>query len=300
MIAVIGAGNIGSTVSCLMAKMGLDDIVLVDVQKGKVEGEAEDIDQTCSIGVKVEGTTDYKRIKGAKLVIIAAGAGRTPGMSRLNLIKTNLKIVRSISRKVKRYAPRAAVLVVTNPVDAMTWVALKETGFNRKKVIGVGSLTDTYRFRYYLAKELKTFKQKIDAIVIGEHGNSMVPVFSLARFGGKRVDKLLTKRQINKVIKETKIGGAELVRHKGYTSWAPSEAVAEMAKAVMKGGDKVFPASVLLKGEYGMEGLCIGVPVKLGKGGIKKVLDFKLTGEEMDKFRKSGKKIKKVVDSLNF
>lgn len=299
MIAVIGAGNVGSTVSCLMAKMSLDDIVLVDVDKGRVEGEAEDIDQTCSIGVKVEGTTDFKRIKGAKLVIITAGAGRKPGMTRLDLMKINLKIVRDVARKVKKYAPKATVMVMTNPLDVMTWVVLKETGFERKKVIGVGSLTDTYRFRYYLAKELETFKQKVDAIVIGEHGDSMVPIFSLARFGGRKVDKLLTKRQVNKVDKETRTGGAELVKYKGYTSWAPSEALAEMAKIVMKGGsDETFPASVLLEGEYGMEGFCIGVPVRLGKGGVKKIIELDISEEELKKFRASGDKIKKVVEGL--
>lgn len=299
MIAIVGAGRVGSMLAFLLCQKRLGDIVLVDVVKGLAVGEALDLEHTCSFDVKVRGSHKIEDIKGSRVVAIVAGLARTPGMKdRAELLKTNVGVVREISRKVKELAPEAVVLVITNQVDVTTWVALKETGFPRERVIGMGSLLDSQRFRYFLSQEIKDHSRDVEAMVIGEHGDSMVPLVSRARFRGKPVRELLSKGQIERALERTREAGAKLIGLKGYTNWAPAEAAARMIESIAKDKKETVPASVLLKGEYGMEGVCIGVPVRLGKGGAEKVVELELDKEEMGQLKKSGERVKKEIGKL--
>ncbi|MEE9406234.1 MAG: malate dehydrogenase [Candidatus Aenigmarchaeota archaeon] len=298
MISIIGAGRLGANTAFQLAKEGLDDVRLVDIVEGLPQGEALDIMECSDLEVGVSGTNDFSDIKGSKVVVVIAGLPRKPGMTREDLLHKNSDIVRSVCRNIKEHAPDAVVIVVTNPMDMMTWVAHKELGFPRGRVMGMGGQLDSQRFAYFLSKELRVAPKDVKALVMGQHGEAMIPVPSQSSLNGTPVKEKLSEEQISNSIERTKGAGIEVIKLKGGTAWAPATAISRMVKAILKDEKKVIPCSVPLDGEYGQEGLCIGVPVVLGKDGFEKVKEVELTDEEKEQFNQSCQKVKEAIQSL--
>ena len=301
MIAVIGAGRVGSAAAFNILRYRISDVILVDIYKDLAEGEALDMMQAApalEFDGKIKGTSDYSDIEGAELVIVTAGRARQPGMTRLELMNENAKIVRSIVREVAKYAPDCKLMMVTNPVDVMTYVAHKESGFERNRVFGMGNLLDTMRFRSYIASELNVSREDVRALVIGEHGDSMVPLIEYASVSGIPITKLLSREQIDKIVRLTISSGAEVIKLKGSTIFAPAVNIAIMADAVIKGRNRVMSVSTYLQGEYGFSDVAIGVPVILGRNGIEKILELELSPESKRRFEKSVSIIKEAIKKL--
>jgi malate dehydrogenase len=247
---------------------------------------------------KIVGTSDYSQMKGAELVIITAGEARKPGMSRLDLMKKNAGIVKAIVREVVKYAPESKIMMVTNPVDVMTYVAYKESGFDRNRVFGMGNILDTLRFRSYIAMELNVSREDIRALVIGEHGDSMVPLVEYASVAGIPITRLLSKEQIEKIVNLTIASGAEVIKLKGSTVHAPAAAIAIMADAILRGRNRVMGVSTYLRGEYGFSDVAIGVPVVLGRKGVERILELELSPETRKRLEKSVAVIKEAISQL--
>lgn len=301
MISIIGAGKVGSAAAFNILRYRISDVVLVDVYENLAIGEAKDMMQAApalEFDGKIKGTSDYSEIEGSELVIVTAGRARTPGMTRLDLMNENARIVRSIVKEVVKYAPDCKLMMVTNPVDVMTYVAYKESGFERNRVFGMGNLLDTMRFRAYIASELNVSREDIRALVIGEHGDSMVPLAEYASVSGIPITKLLSKEQIEKIIRLTISSGAEVIKLKGSTIFAPAVNIAIMADAVIKGRNRVMSVSAYLQGEYGFSDIAIGVPVILGRNGIEKILELELSPESRKLFEKSALTIKEAIKRL--
>jgi len=301
MIAVIGAGRVGSAAAFNILRYRISDVILVDIYKDLAEGEALDMMQAApalEFDGKIKGTSDYSDIEGSELVIVTAGRARQPGMTRLELMNENAKIVRSIVREVVKYAPDCKLMMVTNPVDVMTYVAYKESGFERNRVFGMGNLLDTMRFRSYIASELNVSREDVRALVIGEHGDSMVPLIEYASVSGIPIVKLLSREQIDKIVRLTISSGAEVIKLKGSTIFAPAVNIAIMADAVIKGRNRVMSVSTYLQGEYGFSDVAIGVPVILGRNGIEKILELELSSESKRRFEKSVSIIKEAIKKL--
>ena len=301
MIAVIGAGRVGSAAAFNILRYRISDVILVDIYKDLAEGEALDMMQAApalEFDGKIKGTSDYSDIEGSELVIVTAGRARQPGMTRLELMNENAKIVRSIVREVVKYAPDCKLMMVTNPVDVMTYVAYKESGFERNRVFGMGNLLDTMRFRSYIASELNVSREDVRALVIGEHGDSMVPLIEYASVSGIPITKLLSREQIDKIVRLTISSGAEVIKLKGSTIFAPAVNIAIMADAVIKGRNRVMSVSTYLQGEYGFSDVAIGVPVILGRNGIEKILELELSPESKRRFEKSVSIIKEAIKKL--
>lgn len=301
MISIIGAGKVGSASAFNVLGFRISDVVLVDVAQNLARGEALDMMQAApaiEFDGRVKGTDDFSEIKGSEVVVIVAGVGRKPGMTRLDLMKVNSKIVRSITQEVVRYAPECNLMVVTNPVDIMTYVAQKESGFDRNRVFGMGSILDTMRFRARIAAELNISREDIRALVIGEHGDSMVPLMDFATVSGIPVRDLLEEEQIRRIVKLTKTSGADVIKLKGATTYAPSVVIAIMVDAVLRGRNRVMSVSTFLQGEYGLSDISIGVPVILGRNGVERVLELKLSPEAKEQFRKSASIIARMIDKL--
>lgn len=301
MISIIGAGRVGSAAAFNILRYRISDVILVDISENLAVGEAKDMMQAApalEFDGKIKGTSDYSDIEGSELVIVTAGRARQPGMTRLELMNENAKIVRSIVREVAKYAPDCKLMMVTNPVDVMTYVAYKESGFERNRVFGMGNLLDTMRFRSYIASELNVSREDVRALVIGEHGDSMVPLIEYASVSGIPITKLLSKEQIDKIVRLTISSGAEVIKLKGSTIFAPAVNIAIMADAVIKGRNRVMSVSTYLQGEYGFSDVAIGVPVILGKNGIEKILELELSPESKKRFEKSVSIIKEAIKKL--
>ena len=301
MISIIGAGRVGSAAAFNILRYRISDVILVDISENLAVGEAKDMMQAApalEFDGKIKGTSDYSDIEGSELVIVTAGRARQPGMTRLELMNENAKIVRSIVREVVKYAPDCKLMMVTNPVDVMTYVAYKESGFERNRVFGMGNLLDTMRFRSYIASELNVSREDVRALVIGEHGDSMVPLVEYASVSGIPITKLLSKEQIDKIVRLTISSGAEVIKLKGSTIFAPAVNIAIMADAVVKGRNRVMSVSTYLQGEYGFSDVTIGVPVILGKNGIEKILELELSPESKKRFEKSVSIIKEAIKKL--
>ena len=298
MISIIGAGRLGANTAFQLAKEGLDDVRLVDIVEGLPQGEALDIMECSDLEVEVSGTNDFSDIKGSKVVVIIAGLPRKPGMTREDLLHKNSDIVKSVCRNIKEHAPDAVVIVVTNPMDMMTWVAHKELGFPRGRVMGMGGALDSQRFAYFLSKELRVAPKDVKALVMGQHGEAMIPMPSQSSLDGVPVKEKLSDEQIANAIERTKGAGIEIIKLKGGTAWAPATAISRMVKAILKDEKKVIPCSVPLDGEYEQEGLCIGVPVVIGKEGFSKVQEVELTDGEKEQFTQSCQKVKEAIQSL--
>ena len=301
MISIIGAGRVGSAAAFNILRYRISDVILVDISENLAVGEAKDMMQAApalEFDGKIKGTSDYSDIEDSELVIVAAGRARQPGMTRLELMNENAKIVRFIVREVVKYAPDCKLMMVTNPVDVMTYVAYKESGFERNRVFGMGNLLDTMRFRSYIASELNVSREDVRALVIGEHGDSMVPLIEYASVSGIPITKLLSKEQIDKIVRLTISSGAEVIKLKGSTIFAPAVNIAIMADAVVKGRNRVMSVSTYLQGEYGFSDVTIGVPVILGKNGIEKILELELSPESKKRFEKSVSIIKEAIKKL--
>jgi len=301
MIGIVGAGKVGAAVAFELASTGVADIALVDIVPGLAEGEALDISHKLADAgsdLKVTGSSDYGAIRGSELVIIAAGFGRKPGMTRIDLLNKNAGIIAEVSREVARNAPDSVILMVTNPMDAMTYIAFKASGFPRNRVVGQGGVLDNSRFKYVLAKKLDVSRSSIDSMVIGEHGENMVPVASHATVGGVPLTNLLEDQEILSAIEDTRSVAAEVITKKGATIFAPGASVARMARAIVQDRKEVLAASAYLDGEYGLKGLCIGVPIKLGRSGIEKIYELKLSDRERDWFNKGADVLREAIASL--
>jgi malate dehydrogenase len=301
MISIIGAGRVGSAAAFSILGFRISDVVLIDISENLALGEAMDMMQAApaiEFDGKIRGTSDYSQMKGSDLVILTAGQARQPGMSRIDLISKNATIVKSVVKEVVKYAPKCKLMVVSNPVDVMTYVAYKESGFERNRVFGMGSILDTLRFRSYIAAELGVSREDIRGLVIGEHGDAMVPLVSYASVSGIPIKNLLNKEQIKKIVSLTRTSGADLIKLKGSTTYAPGAVIAIMADAVLRGRNRVMGVSTYLNGEYGFSNVSIGVPCVLGNNGVERILELKLDSQTKTEFGKSVKAIKTAIATM--
>lgn len=287
MITIIGAGRVGSSTAMRIADMNIDDVLLLDIVEGLSTGEALDISQACKHDFSLEGSHNFEDMKGSNLVINTAGLARKPGMTRLDLTKKNYEITKSIAENIKKFAPDSIIMQVANPVELMALTQLKVTGFPKERVIGMGNMLDTLRFSYFISKEAGVSPRNVDSLVMGEHGESMVPMPSQARIDGESMKDVLDKERIDNVIERTGQAGAEVIGLKGSTFYAPSHAITMLAEAIVKNTKKVIPTSAYLQGEYGVSGIYSGVPAKLGKDGLEEIVELDLDEHELSAFKKS-------------
>jgi malate dehydrogenase len=302
-ITVVGAGNVGATCAHWAAARDLADVVLVDVVEGMPQGKSLDLMQARPIfgfNVDIVGANDYEATKGSKVVIITAGIPRKPGMSREDLINTNKNIVATVTKEIAARSPNCFIIVVANPLDAMCYVAYKVSGFPRKRVMGMAGILDTARYRCFIAMELKVAVEEVQAMVLGGHGDDMVPVVSATNISGVPLTSLLSKKRIQALVDRTRKGGGEIVAllKTGSAYYAPAAAAVQMAEAILKDQKRLVPVSAYLTGEYGLNDLYFGVPVILGAGGIEKIIPLKLTKEEEAMLQKSAAAVAKTRDDL--
>ncbi len=285
-IAVIGAGNVGATTAQRLAEAELaKTVVLVDVAEGIPQGKALDLAQSGPVygyDTQLIGSNGYDEVTGANLVIITAGIARKPGMSRDDLLETNAKIIRSVSQEIKRVAPDSIVIVVSNPLDVMCHVALEATGFPKERVIGMAGVLDTSRFRTFIAEAADVSVKDVQAFVLGGHGDSMVPLVRYSSIAGIPLDKFIAQDKLDEIVLRARNGGAEIVKHlkTGSAFYAPSASVLDMVESIVKDKKRILPAAAYLQGEYGVDGLYVGVPCKLGAKGLLQVIELDLTAEE--------------------
>jgi len=301
MISIIGAGKVGSAAAFNILRFRISDVVLIDIAENLAHGEALDMMQAApaiEFDGRIIGTRDFSEMVGSELVIITAGEARKPEMTRFDLMYKNAKIVKSIVKEVVRYAPECKLMIVTNPVDIMAYIAYKGSGFERNRVFGMGNILDTLRFRSYVAMELNVSREDTRALVIGEHGDSMVPLVNYASVSGIPITNLLTKEQIEKIVNLTRSSGADVIKLKGSTTYGPAAVIAIMADAVLRGRNRVMSVSTCLQGEYGFSDVSIGVPVVLGRKGVERILELKLMPKTKKSFEKSVSIIKEAIKKL--
>lgn len=303
-ITVVGAGFVGSTVAHWLAVHELGDIVLLDIMEGIPQGKALDLAESGPVegfDLKIKGTNNYEDSANSDIVVVTAGIPRKPGMSRDDLIKTNAGIMKSVCENVKKYSPNAILIIVSNPLDAMVYVAWKVTGFAPQKIIGMAGVLDSARMRTFIAEELNVSVEDVTAFVMGGHGDTMIPIMRYANVGGIPLHDLLSKEKISAISERTKNGGAEIVEllKTGSAYFAPAASVAAMVESILKDKRRVMPCAAYLNGEYGVKGLFIGVPVILGKNGVEKVIEVKLNEEERAFFSKTVEHVKSLVEATN-
>ena len=305
-VTVVGAGNVGATCADTLASREVaNEIVLLDIKEGVAEGKALDIWQKAPINLydsrTVGSTNDYAKTAGSDVVVITSGLPRKPGMTRDDLIATNAGIVKSVTEQIVKYSPDAIIIIVSNPLDVMTYQAALVSGKERTKVMGMAGILDTARYRAFLAEELNVSPKDIQAVLMGGHGDTMVPLPRYTTVGGIPVTELLTdKAKLDAIIDRTKKGGGELVKLMGTSAWyAPGAAAAQMVEAILRDQRRVFPVCVKLEGEYGIEGTYLGAPVILGKNGIEKVIELDLNDEEKADLQTSNGHVKEVMAVLD-
>ncbi|KMY43519.1 malate dehydrogenase [Bacillus sp. FJAT-27916] len=304
-ISVIGSGFTGATTAFLLAQKELGDVVLVDIPQMEkpTKGKALDMAQAGPVqgfDASIIGTSDYADTKDSDLVIITAGIARKPGMSRDDLVQTNQKIMRSVAKEVVRYSPESHIIVLTNPVDAMTYTVFKETGFPKNRVIGQSGVLDTARFRTFIAQELNLSVKDITGFVLGGHGDEMVPLVRYSYAGGIPLEALIPKERLNSIVERTRKGGGEIVELLGNGSayYAPAASLVSMAEAILKDQRRILPAIAYLEGEYGYDGIYLGVPTIIGANGIEKVIELELQEEEQAALAHSVQSVKAVMSIL--
>lgn len=302
-ICVIGAGHVGATTAQRIIEKGLGDVVLIDVKEGIAEGKALDLLQTNpieSFNRKITGTCDFKKITGSHIVVVTAGFPRQPGMSRTDLLNKNVEIIKNVSMSIREYAPNSYVLIVTNPLDIMAYLAMKITGFNPAKVIGMAGILDSARFRTFIASELGVAPQDVQAMVLGGHGDSMVPLIEYTTVSGIPITHFLSSDALEKIIERTRNGGAEIVSllKTGSAYYAPSSSVVDMVAAIINDSKRVIAASVFLNGEYGYNDLYLGVPIILGKNGVEKIIEVPLGSNDKTALDKSAKIVKDGISEI--
>lgn len=304
-ITIVGAGNVGATCADVIARKDYaQEIVLLDIKPNFAEGKALDIFQASPIHLydsRVKGTTnDYSKTQGSDIVIITSGLPRKPGMSRDDLISTNAGIVKNVTENILRHSPDAILIIVSNPLDVMTYCAYLTTKKNSSKVFGMAGILDTARYRTFLAEALNCSPKDIQAVLMGGHGDTMVPLPRYTTVAGIPVTELLPKELLDAIIQRTKAGGGEIVNLLGTSAWyAPGAAAAQMAEAIALDQKRIFPVCALLNGEYGMKNIYLGVPVKLGRNGIEQIIELKLNAEEKKLLSTSAKAVKEMMNVLD-
>ena len=304
-VSVIGAGNVGATAADVMAAKSIcSEVVLLDIKDGYAEGKALDIMQTSTtrgFDTIVSGTTgDYSKTKDSDVVVITSGMPRKPGMSRSELIGINAKIVQSVTSSVLEHSKSPVIVVVSNPMDTMTYLTIKTSGLDKKKIIGMGGALDSSRFKTYLSKALNKPANDIHGMVIGGHGDkTMIPLSRFASYNGLPISNFLKKDEIENVVSSTMVGGATLTKLLGTSAWyAPGAAISYLVESILNDSKRIIPCSVYLEGEYGQSDLCIGVPCIIGKHGVEEILDLKLNEDEKLKFKNSADSVREMNESL--
>ncbi|RWZ59798.1 malate dehydrogenase [Halobacillus fulvus] len=305
-ISVIGAGFTGATTALMVAQKELGDVVLVDIpdMEDPTKGKALDMLEASPVqgfDAKITGTSSYEDTKDSDLVIITAGIARKPGMSRDDLVNTNSKIMKSVTKEIVKYSPDCYIVVLTNPVDAMTYSVFQEAGFPKNRVIGQSGVLDTARFRTFVAEELNVSIKDVTGFVLGGHGDDMVPLTRYSFAGGIPLEKLISKERLDAIVERTRKGGGEIVGLLGNGSayYAPAASLTQMAEAILKDQRRILPAIAYLEGEYGYEGIYLGVPTILGGNGIEEVIELELTDEEKRQLDQSADSVKNVLNVLN-
>jgi len=304
-VTIVGAGNVGATCAKVLANNEVaDEILLIDIKKGIAEGKALDMWETSPIllyDTKTVGyTNDYSKTFDSEVVVITSGIPRSPGMSRDDLISTNAKIVKEVTEQVIRYSPRSKIIVVSNPLDVMTYTAYLTAKVPSKRVFGMAGVLDTARFKSFIALELNVSPKEINSVLMGGHGDTMVPLPRYTTIGGIPITELMSEGQINSIVDRTVNGGAELVNLMGTSAWyAPGAAAALMVETVLRNQRRILPISAWLQGEYGLQDIYFGVPVVLGKNGVEEIIELKLTKEEKDLVNKSAKAVKELQNVLD-
>lgn len=302
-ITVVGAGNVGATAAQRIAEKAMADVILIDIVEGTPQGKALDLAQAAPIekhDVQLIGTNSYEPSAGSDIVIITAGIPRKPGMSRDDLLATNKRIVKDVTEQVARFSPDAVLIIVSNPLDAMCHVAFEASSFPKNRVIGMAGVLDAARFGAFIAMELKVSVENIHACVLGGHGDAMVPLPRYTTVAGIPITELLPPELIDELVARTRDGGAEIVSllKTGSAYYAPASAAVEMAESILKDRKKILPCAAYLEGEYGIQGLFVGVPVKLGAGGIEQIIEIKLKPEERTALGKSAAAVRELVEAM--
>lgn len=304
-VTVVGAGNVGATcANCIAEKDIVNEVVLLDIKEGVSEGKSLDMWQTAPINLydtRIKGVTnDYSATADSEVVVITSGLPRKPGMSRDDLISTNAGIVKSVTENVIKYSPNAKIIIVSNPLDVMCYCSYLAAKIDSSKVFGMAGILDTARYRAFLAEALNVSPKDIQALLLGGHGDTMVPLPRYTTIGGIPVTELMDSDTLHAIIERTKVGGGELVKLMGTSAWyAPGAAAAQMVEAIVNNQRRVFPVCAMLNGEYGMKNIYLGVPVILGKNGIEKIIEVKLDDEEKQLLEESAKAVKSVMSVLD-
>lgn len=304
-ITVVGAGNVGATTAHWIAARELGDVVLVDVLEGIPQGKALDLQEAAPVAgfdVRITGTNSYHETRDSDVVVITAGVARKPGMSRDDLLQTNFGIVRNVTNEIVKNSPNAFLIVVSNPVDVMTYAAYRISGWPKNRVMGMAGVLDSTRFRTFIAQELGISMKDVSAFVLGGHGDAMVPLVRYSYAGGIPIEKLLPAETIERIVERTRKGGGEIVNllKTGSAYYAPAASVADMVEAIIRDQRRILPAIAYLEGEYGQHDVFVGVPVILGAGGIEKVLEIDLTPEEREAFERSVASVREPMAKLSF
>jgi len=302
-VTVIGAGNVGATAAQRIAESGIADVVLVDIVDGLPQGKGLDLAEAAPVvghDARVTGTNDYAETAGSDIVVVTSGLARQPGMSRDDLLAKNAGIVRSVVEEAARQSPDAILIIVTNPLDAMCHVAMQASGFPRERVLGMAGVLDSARFRTFIAQELDVSVENVTAFVLGGHGDTMVPLPRYSTVAGIPITELLSKERLEALVKRTANGGAEIVGllKTGSAYYAPAASVVDMVEAILKDKKKVLPCTAYLEGEYGLKGLFVGVPVKLGRRGVEQILQITLAPDEAAALGRSAAAVRELTDKL--
>ena len=302
-VTVVGGGNVGAQAAFCVAEMEIADVTIIDIVDGLPQGKGLDMFEGTPVrGVdcRISGSNDWADMRGSEVVVVTAGLARKPGMSRSDLLAKNAEIIGGIAGQIRTHAPDSFVIVVTNPLDAMTYLMMKKTGFPHKRVMGMAGVLDSTRYRSFIAQELDVSVMDVQAMVLGGHGDSMVPLTRYANVAGIPVGQLIPKDRLDAIVKRTRDGGAEIVAllKTGSAYYAPGESAAQMVEAILKDRRRILPASAYLNGEYGMKDVYIGVPVLLGAGGVERVLEIELLPEEKEALRVSGDGVASLIKEL--
>ena len=303
-ITIIGAGFVGATAAQRIAEEELGDLVIMDIIEGMPQGKALDLMESAPImgyDANILGTNNYKDIEGSDIVVITAGIARKPGMSREDLVKINSSIINDVCGNIKKYAPDSVVIIVTNPLDLMTYIAMKQTGFPPQRVFGMSGVLDCGRFASFISMELNCSAKDVDAMVLGGHGDSMVPLTRFTTVSGIPITELMEAQTIDRLVQRTINGGAEIVEllKTGSAFYAPSAAITNMVRSIVLDQNRILPACAFLTGQYGFDSIYLGVPVKLGRSGIEQIIELELTKTEQDALNRSAESVKQGISTLD-
>ena len=302
-LSVVGAGNVGASAALYLAEAEMGDVTLIDIVEGVAKGKALDLLEAGPVrgyDTMIEGSGDMKAVAGSDLIIVTAGLPRKPGMSRTDLLKANADIIRGIAQAIKAHAPKAFVIVITNPLDVMTYLLHRLTGFPRERVIGMAGVLDSTRFRSFLAAEIGVSIEDIQAMVLGGHGDTMVPLVRYSTVGGIPIEKFIPKERLAEIVQRTRDGGAEIVKllQTGSAFYAPAASAVQMAESILRDKKRLLPVAAYLNGEYGFRDIYLGVPAILGSRGLEKIVELELTAEEKAALAKSADEVKKGIADL--